>query len=258
MYDGLQGLSGIANMKARLFCLWFNSARFFIGINVAVGVISGAAPTLSAQPPSTGGLRSGHPLHLQFQGEQPRPLAMVAGDFDEDGVGDLAIGYAITATGPTYATVIPGGSVNFTYLISPLYGDHPDTVSFTVAGLPPGATYILSQNSIPAASGMQALGLTVKTAPLTERGSKTSAFWSLALLLLPLAGSRRLRRSAHRVRTIALLECVLLAGSAALLGLSGCGAGNGFFDQPPVNYTVTVTATSGTMQHVSTVTMNLQ
>jgi hypothetical protein len=87
-------------MKARsLLRLWFNFVCLFIGISVAVFVISGAAPTLSAQPPTTGGFRSGHPLHLQFQGEQPRPLAMVAGDFDEDGVGDLAIGYAISSGG---------------------------------------------------------------------------------------------------------------------------------------------------------------
>jgi hypothetical protein len=43
-----------------------------------------------------------------------------------------------------------------------------------------------------------------------------------------------------------------------LLGLSGCGAGNGFLGQPPANYTITVTATSGTTQHVSTITLNLQ
>jgi FG-GAP-like repeat len=36
-----------------------------------------------------------HKLNLQFQGEQPRPLAMVSGDFDEDGVQDLVIGYGV-------------------------------------------------------------------------------------------------------------------------------------------------------------------
>jgi large repetitive protein len=35
--------------------------------------------------------------------------------------------FTFTATGPTYATVIPGSSVNFTYQISRLYGDYPDT-----------------------------------------------------------------------------------------------------------------------------------
>ena len=40
-----------------------------------------------------------HSLHLQFSGEQPRPLAMVTGDFDEDGVNDLAIGCALAKGG---------------------------------------------------------------------------------------------------------------------------------------------------------------
>jgi len=49
-----------------------------------------------------------------------------------------------------------------------------------------------------------------------------------------------------------------LAGSAAVLGMAGCGSGNGFLIQAPKNYTVTVTASSGTIQHSSTVTLNLQ
>jgi trimeric autotransporter adhesin len=44
----------------------------------------------SAPPPA----QQTHTLHLRFSGEQPRPLAMVSGDFDEDGVADLVIGYA--------------------------------------------------------------------------------------------------------------------------------------------------------------------
>jgi len=43
------------------------------------------------------------PLHLKFSGEQPQPLSMVAGDFDEDGVGDLVIGYGLQK----------GGSISF-------------------------------------------------------------------------------------------------------------------------------------------------
>ena len=44
-----------------------------------------------------------HSLHLSFNGEQPRPLAMVSGDFDEDGVADLVIGYG----------TVDGGSIAF-------------------------------------------------------------------------------------------------------------------------------------------------
>ena len=51
---------------------------------------------------------------------------------------------------------------------------------------------------------------------------------------------------------------LVLAGSVAVLGMAGCGSGNGFYIHTPKNYTVTVTATSGTIQHSSTVTLNLQ
>ena len=44
-----------------------------------------------------------HSLHLAINGEQPRPLAMVSGDFDEDGVADLVIGYG----------TVDGGSIAF-------------------------------------------------------------------------------------------------------------------------------------------------
>jgi CSLREA domain-containing protein len=44
---------------------------------------------ISSSEPS----QQSHSLHIQFSGEQPRPLAMVSGDFDEDGVDDLVIGY---------------------------------------------------------------------------------------------------------------------------------------------------------------------
>ena len=36
-----------------------------------------------------------HKLHLQFPDAQPRPLSMVSGDFDEDGIQDLVIGYGV-------------------------------------------------------------------------------------------------------------------------------------------------------------------
>lgn len=38
-------------------------------------------------------------LHLHFSGEQPHPRAMVSGDFDEDGIADLAVGYGLTKGG---------------------------------------------------------------------------------------------------------------------------------------------------------------
>jgi len=40
-----------------------------------------------------------HSLSLRFTGEQPHPLTMVSGDFDEDGVQDLIVGYRLDKGG---------------------------------------------------------------------------------------------------------------------------------------------------------------
>jgi hypothetical protein len=43
-----------------------------------------------------------------------------------------------------------------------------------------------------------------------------------------------------------------------MAGLSGCGATSGFFGQPTQTYTMTVTATSGTLSHATTITLTLE
>lgn len=62
-------------------------------------------------------------------------------------------------------------------------------------------------------------------------------------------------------RTLLSILFVLIAG-AATLGLTGCGSG-GFFAQDPQTYTVTITATATapantTLQHTTTVTLAIQ
>jgi hypothetical protein len=74
--------------------------------------------------------------------------------------------------------------------------------------------------------------------------------------MFPFAASRRIRRSTRRYF---YLFIVLLSGVAATTGLTGCGYnGNGFFGQAPHTYDITITATSGTIQHSVNVTLNVQ
>jgi hypothetical protein len=89
-----------------------------------------------------------------------------------------------------------------------------------------------------------------------EPGSKGRLAW--ALLLLPLVGTRRLRRSGKRMQTLMAITVFLLVGGAGLVTMMGCGSDNGFLGQAPQNYSITVTATAGTVQHASTVTLNVQ
>ena len=83
--------------------------------------------------------------------------------------------------------------------------------------------------------------------------------WAMAggMFLLPFAIKRR--RSAGRVGRFAGMMLLLLAATCVTLGLSGCASSNsGYFGQQEVNYTMTVTATSGSLSHTTTITLTVE
>jgi hypothetical protein len=121
-------------------------------------------------------------------------------------------------------------------------GVFPGVVTFSVQGLPAGATATFSPATLQANSGIQNVSMQVtmpETATATvadsgldsglgtnpTRGSGGGSAASrlggavLALVLLPLAGARRLRAAGRGMK----LVCLLLAGCAAVAGLTGCG-----------------------------------
>jgi hypothetical protein len=71
---------------------------------------------------------------------------------------------------------------------------------------------------------------------------------ALGLILLPFAG--RLRKTSHRFLRVAVLA---LAGAALAVGLNGCQ-----ITFTPKSFPLTVTATSGTLSHTTTVNIIVQ
>ena len=137
--------------------------------------------------------------------------------------------------------------------------NYPGAVTFSATGLPPDATISFSPNTVAVPGSTTPIKVSVQTASqhaavrrLIDGGSSMA----LALMLPPFATSRRMRRSGRKY-IFALI--VLLGGVAATTGLTGCGYnGNGFFGQAPQTYNITITATSGTIQHSVNVTLNVQ
>ncbi len=92
--------------------------------------------------------------------------------------------------------------------------------------------------------------LTIQTAKAMAReGREGLGGIALALLLLPFASARRLRRAARHRALLGLVAGLLLSG---LLALAGCATG-GLFGNTPNTYTITVTGTSGSLSHSTTI-----
>ncbi len=162
-----------------------------------------------------------------------------------------------TITGPaSRVTVVAGGSVTVGYTIAPTFGSYPGTVTLAVSGLPAQAKYTMSQSSLSANAGAQTVMLTVQTAKWPGH-SREDAGWSV-LLLLPLAGTRRIHRTVRTNRVLGrlLLTAMVITGGMGLAAMTGCGSG--IVDVAPQDHAVTVTATSGAVQHTATITLTVQ
>jgi predicted outer membrane repeat protein len=170
----------------------------------------------------------------------------------------VLLDFTLAAPSTTVQTVIPGHAASYKFSITPNYGSYAGTVVFAASGLPAGATVTFSPASIAANSGAQTVTMTIQTAEAAARNSDAGRKWAplaLALLFLPLLGTKKIRRQGRRFsRWLCLL--LLLGGMAASATLIGCGGA--YFAQAPNDYTITVTATAGSVQHRFNVKLNVQ
>jgi large repetitive protein len=165
-----------------------------------------------------------------------------------------SLDFTFLDTGASAYTAAPGVVATYSFGLSPLNGTYAAPVSFTVSGLPAGATASFTPSAIAANAGATTVQMAVQTAaPMARnRGDSLGRGIVLALLLLPFSMKRSMR---ERLKGRMLLV-LLLAGATA--AMSGCGSSNGFLLQSPQTYTLTVTATNGTLVHNQTVTLNVQ
>jgi hypothetical protein len=196
---------------------------------------------------------------------------------------DINLGTAVSGTGTTSETILPGGTATYSFPIAPSSGTtFPSPVTFTVSSspaLPSGTTmtlappaWVFTSNNpwswtLPANTSLTGNTVLSVQVPQTIAAAQPAggtgvnlaarlAPFSLALLLLPFAG--RLRKSGKRLGRMLAIVLLAGAGMAAIAGISGCGSTSGFFAQPQRSYTMTVTVASGSLSHTSTITLTVE
>jgi sugar lactone lactonase YvrE len=168
--------------------------------------------------------------------------------------------FSVTPTTPSQS-VQPGGTAMFTITVAYVGSGFTNPVTLSISGLPTGATGTFNPPSITPGAGSVTSTLTV-TMPVVANLARPN-FWPTAtpvLALLFMLPSRRWRK-AWRGKLLLLVAGLASLGCSA--SLTGCGGGFGF--NPPQGnlnqsqiYTLTITGTSGTDTHSTTVLLTVQ
>ncbi len=138
-------------------------------------------------------------------------------------------------------------------------------MTLSVTGLPPGATATLSPQMVPAGAVLTNVTLSVQlpsvvafvpSSKFPASGLSSPPMLSAMLfgiLFLSLIG--KVRRMAGKNERAAYLLALAIVG-ISLIGLAGCASKNsGYFGNSQTTYTLTVTATAGTVSHSTTVNL---
>jgi hypothetical protein len=167
--------------------------------------------------------------------------------------------FSIAATPPTQ-TVNPGDSATYTISLSGVNVPFTSPVTLTATGLPPGATVTFANPTYIPNAGPTTTTMTIVTSPTQamlqhgKSGGLNGVYYGL--LLLPLLGIGSVRR---KIRALPKGITYCLAAMALLGGLGAMtGCGGGYFGPAPNTYTITVTGTSGTLVHSTTVTLTVR
>jgi len=171
------------------------------------------------------------------------------------GAGIAAPDFTMSVT-PATETVAYGGLATYQVTVGSINGDFSNVVALSTTGLPTGATATFTPASVTPGGESEGSVLTIQTPSLTAQAHAHSGWrWMPGVTLafcIPLLWWRRRDRV---WRLGSGLLCLLLSAGAAML--TGCGGG--YYAEPPAQtYTITVTGTSGSTQHSTTVTLTVQ
>jgi hypothetical protein len=186
-------------------------------------------------------------------------------------VNENVLDFTLTSTPTASGSLTVGQAVTYALTIQPNQGSSlPAVTTLTITGLPADAAASLSQApwiqesstswQLPAGTTYASIPLVVTTSAVNAAANhrRAGSGWpqlSWGLLLIPFA--LRLRR-AKGLWSAACLWMILFVSALAVGAISSCGGGHGFFAQPPQSYSLTVTATAGTLTHSTNVTLTIE
>jgi hypothetical protein len=224
------------------------TVAFFDGTTqVGSGTVTAGVATFATTAPATGI----HSITAVYSGDSNYNTATspVLSEVIQDFTVTLPNGNGSTTTVPL------GGQETYPIVITPVGGTTlPGAVNLSVSGLPLGMTSVLNPNVVAANSPTSTVTLVVMLPghsaaqpPPTPFG-KGSLPVALGLILLPLAG--RLRKAAHRFHRVVALA---VASAALAVGMTGCQ-----ITYTPQSFSFTLTATSGSLSHTTTMDITVQ
>ena len=166
---------------------------------------------------------------------------------------------SIPSGSPASVAVSPGGTASYTVNAAPSGAStFLSEITLAVSGTPAGATATFMPPSLAAGAGATNVSLRVQlasqTASLDHRSLLALKLSPLMLgtLLLPFGGKIRQAAGQHW-RTVRLL--LLLLAATSLVGITACGGSSG---TQAKSYTLTMTATSGSLAHSTTLMLTVQ